>query len=238
MSPRKTFQSVASLYDRESSYATELRRIYSNLKNKKDGNSQSVLITSAMIGEGKSLTSSYLAITAANLTQLKVVLVDFDLRRPRIHEYFNVGSRPGVTDIIRGELKVKAAARKTSIPNLQVISSGAASRIVGEIIDQADLSVIIEELKFYFDFVVIDSPPVIPVSDPLLIGDKVDGVIMVVRAGSTQREVVKRAINLLKNASINLYGIVVNDYDDVLPYYYKDRYYGYHYSSPEDIKTP
>jgi Mrp family chromosome partitioning ATPase len=109
---------------------------------------------------------------------------------------------------------------------------------VGELIDQADLLNIVDELKFYFDFVVIDSPPVIPVSDPLLMGDKVDGVIMVVRAGSTQREVVKRAVDLLKNAAINLYGIVVNDYDDVLPYYYKDRYYSYHYSSPEDMKTP
>lgn len=238
MSPKKTFQSIASLYDRESSYATELRRIYSNLKSKNDGDSQSVLITSAMIGEGKSLTSSYLAITVANLTQLKVVLVDFDLRRPKIHEYFNVGSRPGMTDIIKGELKVKTAARKSSIPNLQIISSGAATKVVGELIDQADLSTIIQELKFYFDFVVIDSPPVIPVSDPLLIGDNVDGVIMVVRAGSTQKEVVKRAINLLKNASINVYGAVVNDYEDVLPYYFKDRYYGYHYYSQEDIKTP
>ncbi|UCE66442.1 MAG: CpsD/CapB family tyrosine-protein kinase [Candidatus Zixiibacteriota bacterium] len=237
MSSRKTFQSIASLYDRESSYATELRRIYSNLKSKNDGDSQSVLITSAMIGEGKSLTSSYLAITVANLTQLKVVLVDFDLRRPKIHEYFNVGSRPGVTDIIKGELKVKSAARKSSIPNLQIISSGAAAKVVGELIDQADLSTIIQELKFYFDFVVIDSPPVIPVSDPLLIGDHVDGVIMVVRAGSTQKEVFKRAINVLKNASINVYGAVVNDYEDVLPYYFKDRYYGYHYSSPQDLKT-
>jgi len=237
MSPKKTFQSIASFYDPESSYATELRRIYSNLKLKNDGDSQSVLVTSAMIGEGKSLTSSYLAITAANLTQLKVVLVDFDLRRPRIHEYFNVGSRPGIADVIKGEIKVKAVARKSSIPNLQIISSGAPTRVVGELIDQADLSTIVQELKFYYDFVVIDSPPVIPVSDPLLIGDHVDGVLMVVRAGSTQREVVKRAANLLENASINLYGVVVNDYEDVLPYYFKDRYYGYRYHSSENKKA-
>jgi len=237
MSPRKTFQSIASIYDRESSYATELRRIYSNLKSKSDGDSQSILITSAMIGEGKSLTSSYLAITVANLTQLKVVLVDFDLRRPKIHEYFNVGSRPGIADILRGDMKIKAVARKSSIPNLQIISSGASNRTVGELIDQSDLSIIVQELKFYFDFIVIDSPPVIPVSDPLLIGDHVDGVLMVVRAGSTQREVVKRAVNLLKNASINIYGVVANDYEDVLPYYFKDRYYGYHYSTPTDNKA-
>ena len=237
MSPKKTFQSIVSLYDRESSYATELRRIYSNLKSRSDGESQCILVTSAMVGEGKSITSSYLAITAANLSQHNVVLVDFDLRRPKIHEYFNVGSRPGLVDIIGGQMKIKAAARKSSIPNLQIISSGAAVHTVGELLDQADLSSIVQELKFYYDFVIIDSPPVIPVSDPLLIASYVDGVLMVVRAGSTQKEVVGRAVNLLQNASINVYGIVVNDYNDVLPYYYKDRYYGYSYSSHKEKKT-
>ena len=231
MSAKSSFYSVISSYDRESSYATELRRIYSNLKSSNENENQCILVTSAMVGEGKSITSSYLAITAANLSQMKVALVDFDLRRPRIHEYFNVGSRPGITDIIRGELKVKAAARDTAIPNLKVISSGFSPKGPGELIDQADLQVIVQELKFYFDFVVIDSPPIIPVSDPLLIGDHVDGVLMVVKAGSTQREVVKRAVNLLRNASIKIYGVVLNDYNEVLPYYYKERYYGYHYSS-------
>lgn len=237
MSSGKTFQSIALLYDRESSYATELRRIYTNLRSGSNKDRRSILITSAMVGEGKSLTSSYLAITAANLTQLKVVLVDFDLRRPKIHDYFNVGSRPGITDIIKGDLKVKAAARKSSIPNLQIISSGSPCRNVGELIDQADLPAIIQEMEFYFDFVIFDSPPVVPVSDPLLIGSHVDGVIMVVRAGTTQREVVNRAINLLKNSSIDLCGVVVNDYEDVLPYYFKDKYYGYKYSNVEGAKS-
>jgi capsular exopolysaccharide synthesis family protein len=224
------------MYDRESAYATELRRIYSNLKSDNQNSNQCVVVTSAMIGEGKSITSSFLAITAANLSQMKVVLVDFDLRRPRIHEYFNVGSRPGITDIIKGDLKVKAAARDTTIPNLKIISSGISSKGAGELIDQADMPVMVQELKFYFDFVVIDSPPVIPVSDPLLIAGQADGVLMVVKAGYTQREVVKRAINLLRNASIKIYGLVLNDYNEVLPYYYKDRYYGYHYSANKDRK--
>lgn len=231
MSAKTPFHSVISIYDRESSYATELRRIYSNLKSNNNGESQSVLVTSATVGEGKSITSSFLAITAANLSQMRVVLVDFDLRRPKIHEYFNVGSRPGMSDIIKGDLKVKSAARDTAIPNLKIISSGISARGAGELIDKADLQAIMQELKFYFDFVVVDSPPVIPVSDPLLIGDHVDGILMVVKAGSTQREVVKRAINLLRNASIRIYGTVLNDLNEVLPYYYKDSYYGYHYSS-------
>ena len=86
MNSKSAFHSIISAYDRESSYATELRRIYSNLKSNNETENQCILVTSAMVGEGKSITSSYLAITAANLSQMKVVLVDFDLRRPRIHE--------------------------------------------------------------------------------------------------------------------------------------------------------
>ncbi len=88
---------------------------------------------------------------------------------------------------------------------------------------------LLQEMIFYFDFIIIDSPPVVPVSDPLLIADQVDGIILVVKAGSTQREVVNRAINLLSNSGLNPLGIVVNDYEEVLPYYYKDHYYGYRY---------
>jgi Mrp family chromosome partitioning ATPase len=75
----------------------------------------------------------------------------------------------------------------------------------------------------------VDSPPVIPISDPILLAEHVDGVILVVRGGVTQREVVSRAANLLINSRINVIGVVLNDYDEVLPYYYKEKYYGYQY---------
>ena len=233
MKKKKNSQSLISLYDKESSVATELRRVYSNLKSKSDDKLRSLLITSAMVGEGKSISSSYLSLAVAHLTQFKVLLIDFDLRRSKIHEYFRINQTPGIADILMNKAKIKSVSRKTIIPNLTIITSGKTDSTPSEIFDQADISALFQELKFYFDFIVVDSPPVIPVFDPLILSGHIDGVLLVVKTGSTQREVVNRAVNLLKNAGVSLLGVVLNDYEDVLPYYYKDRYYGYHYAKKQ-----
>ncbi|HBC45941.1 MAG TPA: hypothetical protein DEO84_03265 [candidate division Zixibacteria bacterium] len=222
--------SLLSLYHKESSMGTEFRRLYANIKSKnRDQNLQSLLVTSATVGEGKSLTSSLLAITIAELTKLKVALVDFDMRRPRIAQYFDLENENGVADVLTGKLSLKAVSRKTTVPNLTVVPAGRLDVLPTDVLEHERVSNFFQELKFYFDQVIVDSPPVIPVSDPMLISEHVDGVIMVVRGGSTQREVVSRASNLLINAKINVIGVVLNDYEEVLPYYYKERYYGYQY---------
>jgi capsular exopolysaccharide synthesis family protein len=231
MKNRKSQKSLISLYDKESSMATELRRIYSGLRSAAgEEKLQSILITSAVVGEGKSITCSFLAMTAATLSKSKVALIDLDLRRPKIHDYFGIGTCPGIGEVLIGKSNIKSVSRKTAIHDLTVITSGNVTASPSDIIDQADVPALLQELRFYFDFIVIDSPPIIPVSDPLLIADQVDGVLLVVKAGSTQKEVVNRAAKLLSNIGINFLGIVLNDYEEVLPYYYKERYYGYKYS--------
>lgn len=228
---QKSAQSIIAFYEKESPSATEFRRIYSSLSTAVAGKQlRTILVTSATLGEGKSIISSLLAITIASLVKSKVAIVDIDLRRPRLQDYFAVPPAAGVADVLTGKADIKSVARATGIPNLSVITSGRVAMPASDVFDQADLPAFIRELKFYFDTIVIDSPPVIPVSDPMLIADQVDGVLMVIKSGSTQREVVKRALNLLGNTTANLLGIVLNDVESVLPYYYKDRYYGYHYS--------
>ncbi len=91
---------------------------------------------------------------------------------------------------------------------------------------------IFEKIKFYYDIVIVDSAPVIPVSDPMLISSVLDGVILVMLAGRTPRNVSLRAKNILLDANANLLGVVVNNMSEVLPYYYDYRYYGY--SEDED----
>ena len=231
MTQKNAAQSIISFYDKESPSATEFRRIYASLLSANGSKKlQTILITSATLGEGKSITSSLLSITAASLVKSKVAVVDFDLRRPRLQDYFAITPGPGVVDVLTGKANIKTVTRNTGIPNLNIITSGKVTASPSDIFDQADIPAFIQELKFYFDTIIIDSPPVIPVSDPLLIADQVDGVLMVVKSGSTQREVVNRAINLLNNTGVNLLGIILNDCESVLPYYYKERYYGYHYS--------
>jgi capsular exopolysaccharide synthesis family protein len=230
MRRRKHIPSLLSIFNKESSAGTEFRRLYSNLKNLPNVEKlQTIMVTSAMVGEGKSLTSALLAITIAGLTKLKVALVDFDLRRPKIASYFGIESNPGIGDVLSGSSTLKLVSQKTTVPNLTVIPSGEIKGMPSDYLDRETIGAIFQELRFYFDYVIVDSPPVIPISDPLLLAEHVDGVLLVVRGGSTQKEVVSRASNLLINSRINVLGVVLNDYEEVLPYYYKERYYGYHY---------
>ena len=230
MKSPKGMPTLLSLYNKESPVGTEFRRLYSNIKNKTNAEKcQSIMITSAMVGEGKSLTSSLLAVTVAELTKLKVALVDFDLRRPMISRYFGIEDGGGIGEVLTGGSTLKLVSRKTSVSNLTVIPAGKVKGLPSDYMDQETLSNIFQELRFYFDYIIVDSPPVIPISDPLLLAEHVDGVILVVRGGVTQREVVSRAANLLINSRINVIGVVLNDYDEVLPYYYKEKYYGYQY---------
>ncbi len=187
------------------------------------------MITSATVGEGKSLTSSVLAITMADLSKLKVVLVDFDLRRPKISSYFGIENKVGVADVLSGKLTLKEVCQKTTMPNLSIIPAGRLDILPTDILDNEKIANFFQELKFYFDQVVVDTPPVIPVSDPMLIAEHVDAVLLVIKSGSTQKDVVGRAANLLQNARINVIGVILNDFEEVLPYYYKEKYYGYHY---------
>jgi capsular exopolysaccharide synthesis family protein len=222
--------SLLSLYHKESSMGTEFRRLYSHIKSiNHEQKLQNLMITSSTVGEGKSLTSSLLAITIAELTKLKVALVDFDLRRPRIAQYFGLENNIGVADVLTGKSSLKVVSQKTTVPNLTVIPAGRLDILPTDVLQHEQVSNFFQELKFYFDQVIVDTPPVIPVSDTMLIAEHVDGIMLVVRGGSTQREVVSRAANLLLNAKFNVIGVVLNDYEEVLPYYYKEHYYGYHY---------
>jgi len=221
-------------YDKESPSATEFRRIYARLtSNRAEKRLQTILVTSAMLGEGKSVISSLLSITAALLRREKVALIDLDLRRGRVQEYFAFSDGPGVADVLAGKSNIKAVSRTTAIPNLSIITAGKVDGSPIDIFDHSDIPAFLQELKFYFDTIIIDSPPLIPVSDPMMIADQVDGVLVVIKSGVTPREVVSRAINLLDNSGVNLLGIIINDLESVLPYYYKEHYYGYHYSSSE-----
>ena len=230
MKKNRRTSTLLSLYDKESSVGTEFRRLYSNLKNRANGEKlQTILVTSAMVGEGKSLTSSLLAITIAELTKLKVALVDIDMRRPKISNYFGLDGESGIGDILAGNSTLKLVSQKTTIPNLTVIPAGKVKGVPSDYLDKDTVGIIFQELRFYFDHIIVDSPPIIPISDPMLIAEHTDGIILVVRGGVTQREVVSRASNLLVNSKFNVLGVVLNDYDDVLPYYYKEKYYGYDY---------
>jgi len=228
--------SISGFYDRESLEATEFRRLYSNLKSASNNMLKSVVVTSASVEEGKSTVSSFLAISVAESLGGKVLLLDIDLRRPMINVFFKLPLEKGIADVLDNRCAVKEAIKPTSIPGLKVITAGELTVDPSLALNQSRLREVFEELGFYFDFIVIDVPPVIPVSDPVLIASEADGTLLVVKAGSTPREVVKRAVNFLQNSKINILGIVLNNLEEVLPYYYSSRYYSYGYYNKTDHK--
>lgn len=226
-------KNIFNTYDPESPVGTEFRRLLFNMTNNRIiGNSgKSFLITSPSIGEGKSTVASFLALTGAVHKPRKTLLIDGDLRRPTIHRMFNLDQRNGLTDIITGGAKLEDCAKTTEVPNLHVITSGVSDWNPTELFDSPAIPGLFEAAKFYYDLIIVDSAPVIPVTDPLIIGLEVDGICLVVKAGSTQKEVVSRACELIEQSGARLLGVVLNNVRQALPYYYNHKYYGYHYSS-------
>ncbi len=227
--PRKL---IFDFYDPESPVGTEFRRLLHNItRGTKGKERKSFLTTSAMLSEGKSTVSSYLALTAAAYKSRKTVLVDCDLRRPSIHRHFGLPLEGGVTDVIDGKLSAEDAFKATRIENLWILTAGTLKKNPTELFESQEVKKVVEQLKFYFELVFVDCAPIIPVSDPVELAPELDGVLLVIKAGATQSEVVLRAVDIVKKADAEIVGVVLNNMNSVLPYFYNHSYYGYSYSS-------
>ena len=225
---------IVDYFDEESPEATEFRRLYSKLKNLYAGqNIKNVLITSATMNEGKSTTAALLACTVARYRETKTILVDCDLRRPRIHQLFNLSKEDGVADVLLGRKKLDTCFKQSPLENLKILTSGGIVDNPTELFNSSRMKDLFSEIKFYFDAVIVDSPPINPVTDALILAPEMDGALVVIKAGQTPREVVRRAVDLMRNTGLNILGVIINNMKGVLPYYYDYKYYGYSYYSRE-----
>lgn len=219
--------SIFNRYHVESPIATELRRLYSNLRRQaKAHNYKSFLITSSRRGEGKSTIASYLAVTIAQFSHRKVLIIDADLRRPRVHSIFGLRNAGGLLECLTGAEEPLSAIKKTELENLDVITAGGATKEPSRYFESELLAELFDKVKFYYDIVLVDSAPVLSVSDTLFLGAESDAVFLVVLAGSTPVDVVVRARDTLLDSNMNLIGVLVNNVSEVLPYYYDYKYYG------------
>lgn len=234
--PSKT-PALALAYDPESAHATEFRRLLHRLRN---GNGEhademkSLLVTSSVLSEGKSTTCSFLAMTAAHHKGLKTLLIDSDLRRPNLHNHFQTMREPGLVEVLVGHATAADVIRHTEVENLDIITSGKHCSNPADIFHPEIISKAIEELKFFYDLIIIDSAPLVPVSDPMLLAPLVDGILLVVRAGSTQKEIVERAVGILGQNKSKVRGVALNNMTNALPYYYDYSHYGYQYHATDD----
>lgn len=216
------------LFDIESPLAIELRRIMIRLGRTLDFDRKlSLMVSSAESGEGKSTFALHFALVLAYHLQRKVLLVDGDVRRPVQHTVFELDISPGLADLLAGEAKLKEAIRQTDVTNLDVLTAGKTGGRPSRLFNESKIKALVQELHKDYDLVIIDSPPVVPVSDPLLYVQAVDGLIYLVMAGRTPKEVSVRGIEIFKTAGANILGVIANNLGEVLPYYYSSKYYGY-----------
>ncbi len=219
---------VFDCYSEESALGIEMRRLWGKLRQKtRANNSKSFMVTSATLGEGKSTVAAFLALTIARHKRTKTIIIDADLRRPKVHKYFGVSRQPGLVEVLSGERDVLDCVQDTPCDTLKIMSAGRPDPTPSYLFDTHRLAEALNELKFYYDTIIIDCPPVIPVSDPMQVSPEVDGVLMVVMAGVTPRELVVRARDVLLDVDANILGVIVNNHAEVLPYYYDHKYYGY-----------
>jgi len=166
-----------------------------------------------------------MAIVLAQLGK-RVVLVDADLHKARLHEIFRVSNRIGVVSVLAENAIPTEALQQTSIPNVSVVTSGPISPNPSALLSSDAMRKFLEFLSMNFDYVVLDTPPVSPVADAFLIGSVVDGVVLAVRGGVTPRESVARTRDKLLRSGVRILGVLINNLQDDMPGY--GRYYAYY----------
>lgn len=185
---------------------------------------KTLLVTSTHPEEGKSTILANLATTFAQ-TGRRVILVDCDLRRPSLHRIFGVRSGAGLTSAILDPGVKEFPYQDSGVPNLRLLCSGPLPPNPSELLGSRRMAEVIEQLKAEADYVLFDSPPVVVVTDAAILASKVDGVMLVIHAGRTRRELAKRAKALLDKVNANLLGVVLNNvkYDASLHRYYAEQ---------------
>ncbi len=172
---------------------------------------KTMVVTSAGPEEGKSTTLANLAVTLAQ-AERKVILVDCDLRRPSQHEIFGVANRVGLTSMVVDEEAFKnPPLQEAPVPNLKLLPSGPLPPNPSELLGSRRMEEIIATLRERADLVLFDAPPIIAVTDAAVLASKVDGVLLVISAGTTKRDHAQRAKALLEKVNARLVGAVLNN---------------------------
>ena len=171
---------------------------------------KTIAISSSGPKEGKSTTVANLAITLAQLGQ-KTVLIDGDLRRPVIHSIFGLSKDDGLTQYLLGKANYENIIKETMIENLSIITCGLLPPNPSELLSNKKMDLLLEKLRKEFDIVLFDTPPVIAVTDAAVLSTKLDGTLLIVKAGATEKDAFERAKTLLGSVNATLLGVVLNN---------------------------
>jgi len=189
---------------------------------------KSIVITSTGPMEGKTTTVVNLAVVFAQAGS-RVLLIDADLRKPKIHKYFKISNNRGLTNYLKSHTELMDTIRHDIIKNLHVLTSGIIPPNPSELLNSNAMKNFLNEVKEEYDLVLFDSPPVGSVTDASIISAYVDGTVLVVRSGKVEVDAVQKAKEALENVNANILGVVLNNLDKKIlgnNYYYYQYYYG------------
>jgi len=225
VTPPKGREVLVTFTDPRSPVAEAYRQLRTNIQfSSLDRPLRTLLVTSTSQEEGKSTTLANLAVTIAQ-TGNNVVLVDCDLRRPSLHEIFGLSNASGLTNVVMEGTPSQLPLQESGIPNLQVLTSGPLPPNPAELLGSQRMVEVIDQLRERAGYILCDSPPVIAVTDAAVLATRMDGVLLVLRAGRTKRELAQKAKAILEKVNANLVGVVLNNvkYDSSLHHYYAGR---------------
>lgn len=201
--------SVFTGLESDHSSAERFRTLRSRLSQAKDTRPlKTILITSSVPAEGKSFVASNLAQSFIQQADRRVLLVDADLRAPRLHTALGANSTPGLTEYLRGEANEYEVIQQGTDKNLCFIPYGSEASDPSELLSHARMRKLLAFVSPAFDWIILDSPPVLPVHDASVLADLCDGVLFVVRAGATESALAEKAVQEFRQK--NLLGVVLN----------------------------
>jgi polysaccharide biosynthesis transport protein len=207
------------------------RSLLTSLKFRSLDNLKTLVVSSTLAEEGKSTLVSHLAIVSATLSK-KTLIVDADLRRPKQHKLFNLLPRPGLTDVIKGDLSLAEAVQPTEIDNLSVLTCGEPQLHPSQFFESKRMQAMLAEAADRYDLVIIDTPPVTSCVDAVTLSRDSDGLLLVARPNFTQKNILVRAVSELTSNRINILGVAINGTNDRTEKFYRYGLEGYKTLNP------
>jgi polysaccharide biosynthesis transport protein len=227
----RTGVSPLILKNPQSAVAESYRVLRTNLIfSSAENQGRAIVISSANPGEGKTTTVANLASSLA-LNGAKVLAVDADLRRPTMHHHFGIPKTPGLSDLIVGKCQASQAIQATRFKGLQILPCGYVPPNPAELLGSAHMRQVVDALRTHYEWVLIDTPPILAMADTPVLCPLVDGVVLVIGAEVSGRPTIQRAVDQIQGVGGKIIGIVLNKVDLERNSYYYSQYYGEYYRS-------
>jgi capsular exopolysaccharide synthesis family protein len=228
MATLKRPRTLLDEFTTEAPHVTEVRRMLQTLLREHRSTDRKVfMFTSASRGEGKSTTCALVGLVAARIFHRRILVIDTDMRRPTGHTLLAVSRSPGLFEYLVHGASIDVVQHPTLVPSLHLIPAGQASARVSESFSDTKFAELLAAVRDSYDFIFVDTAPVIPVIEPIMIAELVDGIVLVASAGVTPIPLIRRMVSILEPVRDKIVGGILCNASEGLPYFYDYAYYGY-----------